>query len=156
MSSLRRLVAASNGGVTPSSRFLSCPWPQPLQLSTTSRLSLKIPAKLSTWILLGLTGNGSWSSSYSLSMEHTKTPLPILACTSVVASVWWLLSHCLAMGVFTEPFPSNGCLYWLHNFGCQQTYHISPSLRLFILSSLQAYHHFFLSEGMCLWLVYLS
>jgi hypothetical protein len=29
----------------------------------------------------------------------------------------------LARGVFAEPFPSNGYLYWLHNSGFQQTYH---------------------------------
>jgi hypothetical protein len=29
--------------------------------------------------------------------------------------------HCLATGVFTEPFPSNDCLCWLHKSGFQQT-----------------------------------
>jgi hypothetical protein len=28
-------------------------------------------------------------------------------------------------GLFTEPFPSNGCLGWLHNSGFQQTCHNS-------------------------------
>jgi hypothetical protein len=30
-------------------------------------------------------------------------------CMSVVAMMWRLLSHCLAMGVFIKLFPSNGC-----------------------------------------------
>jgi hypothetical protein len=34
---------------------------------------------------------------------------------SLMRIMWRLLSHCLATGVFTEPFPSNGCLCWLHN-----------------------------------------
>jgi hypothetical protein len=34
-----------------------------------------------------------------------------------------LLSHCLATGVFAEPFPSNGCLCWLHSSGFQHTFH---------------------------------
>jgi hypothetical protein len=34
-----------------------------------------------------------------------------------------LLSHCLATAVFLEPFPSNGCLCWLHNSSFQQICH---------------------------------
>jgi hypothetical protein len=34
--------------------------------------------------------------------------------------------------VYTESFPSNGFLCWLHNSGFQQTAHFAPSLRLFV------------------------
>jgi hypothetical protein len=39
-----------------------------------------------------------------------KTPLPtalLLLDTRVVAIIWWLLSHCLATGMFAEPFSSS-------------------------------------------------
>jgi hypothetical protein len=45
--------------------------------------------------------------------------------SSVVAAIaWWLTSHCLAMDVFTELFTSNGCPWWLHNSGFQETCYI--------------------------------
>jgi hypothetical protein len=47
----------------------------------------------------------------------------VVTCVSGVVFTWLLLSHCLATGVFTEPFPSSGCLSWLHNSGFQQTCH---------------------------------
>jgi hypothetical protein len=42
---------------------------------------------------------------------------------SVAAFTLRLLSHCLAMAVFTEPFPINRCLRWLNNSGFQHTFH---------------------------------
>jgi hypothetical protein len=59
-------------------------------------------------------------------MDQRENPLPagyIVACVFVAAITWRLLSHCLATGAFTEPFPSNRCLCWLHNCGFQQTCH---------------------------------
>lgn len=43
---------------------------------------------------------------------------------SDAAIKWRLLNHCLVTDVFTEPFPSYGCLWWLSNSGFQQTCHI--------------------------------
>jgi hypothetical protein len=42
-------------------------------------------------------------------------------------------------------------LLWLHNSCFEQICHISPSLVLLVPRSLQAYRHFFFSEGMCVW-----
>jgi hypothetical protein len=50
----------------------------------------------------------------------------------------------------------NGRLCWLNYFGFQQTWHIAPSLRLLVPSSLQAYRHFLFSERTRLWLTYSS
>jgi hypothetical protein len=65
---------------------------------------------------LRLSGNGSWSSLYSLGMDRTENIASnissIVACVFVAAFTWRLLSLCLATGVFTEPFPSNGCHSW--------------------------------------------
>jgi hypothetical protein len=36
---------------------------------------------------------------------------------------WYFLGHCLAMGMFARPFPSECCLCWSHNSGFQQTRH---------------------------------
>jgi hypothetical protein len=47
-----------------------------------------------------------------------------------------LLRAYACAGMFTESLPSNG-----------YTRHIAPSLRIFIPNSLQAYRHFFFSEG---------
>jgi hypothetical protein len=49
-------------------------------------------------------------------------------------SVFIVLPH-----VITVLFPKNGFLCWLHNPGFQWTCHIIPFLRLFVLSSLEAY-----------------
>jgi hypothetical protein len=57
-----------------------------------------------------------------------------VAYTSMAMVMWCLPSHCLAMGVslghcslgmdvFEEPFHSNGCLFWFHVSGIQQTCH---------------------------------
>jgi hypothetical protein len=81
-------------------------------------------SRLSTRTLPGLTGNGSWSSLYSLGTENTAFhSSSTVACVSVVAFTRRLLSHCLATSVSTEPFLSNSCLCWLHNSGFQQTCH---------------------------------
>jgi hypothetical protein len=61
-----------------------------------------------------LTRNGSWSSVYSSGTDRTENASSITACMSVAAITWWLLSHCLATGMFAKPFHNNGCLCWLH------------------------------------------
>jgi hypothetical protein len=43
---------------------------------------------------------------------------------SMAAVTWHLLSHCLAMGVFAEPYSSNSWLCYLHNSGFQQRCHM--------------------------------
>jgi hypothetical protein len=57
---------------------------------------------------------GSWSSLYNLDTDCTENTASNIsstaACVSVAVITWRLLSHCLEIGVFTEPFPSNGCL----------------------------------------------
>jgi hypothetical protein len=71
--------------------------------------------------------NGCWSSLYSLGTdltEDTASNSPsLVACLSVSAITWRLLSHCLSTDVFTKPFPSNGCLYCLQNYCFQQICH---------------------------------
>jgi hypothetical protein len=87
----------------------------------------QLPFRFLTHTLLTLTGNGSWSSLYSLRMDCTENTASnrssVVACVSVVVFSWWLLSHCLARGVFMEPCPINSCLCWLHSTGFQQTCH---------------------------------
>jgi hypothetical protein len=63
--------------------------------------------------------NSSWPLC-SLLTDHTgKTSSNgfIVACVSVTVIAWQLLGRCLAIGVFSEPFPSNGSLlvsqFWL-------------------------------------------
>jgi hypothetical protein len=48
----------------------------------------------------------------------------VVAFISMAAVTWHLLSHCLATGMFAEPFSSNSCLCYLHNSGFQQRCHI--------------------------------
>lgn len=47
----------------------------------------------------------------------------ITAGVSVAAITWWILSHCLVIGLFAEPFSSNGCLWWFLNSDFQQISH---------------------------------
>jgi hypothetical protein len=66
-----------------------------------------------------LSGNGSWSSLYSLATDSTENTVSnnssTDACVSVEVITWRLFSHGLEMGVFTEPFPKDGCFFWLHS-----------------------------------------
>jgi hypothetical protein len=67
----------------------------------------------------------------------TSNSSSIVACMSLTAFTWQLLSHCLATVVFTESFPSNGYLCGLHNSGFQHTCHNindSPLVSLTALS----------------------
>jgi hypothetical protein len=61
--------------------------------------------------------NDIWSVLYSLGTDRTgnaaSNSSSIVACVSLLAIRWRLLSYCLTTGVFTEPFPSNSCLWWL-------------------------------------------
>jgi hypothetical protein len=58
-----------------------------------------------------LSRSGSWSSLYSLDTNRTENiasnSSSVVACVSVAVITRWLLSHRLATGVFTEPFPNN-------------------------------------------------
>jgi hypothetical protein len=104
------LVAASNGEHSFSFGFPNCPWPQLLQLPTDCLQTISRP-----------THNGSWSSLYSLGMNLTENTasnsISTIAHVSIAAITWWLLSHCLATGMFTELFPNNWFLlvsqFWL-------------------------------------------
>jgi hypothetical protein len=54
--------------------------------------------------------------------QKTWPPTALLLLLACVAAITWrLMSKCLTMGVLTEPFRTNGCLFWLHTFGFQQT-----------------------------------
>jgi hypothetical protein len=53
--------------------------------------------------------------------------------------------------VFTKSLSSNSHLFWLQYSGCQALCDIVSSLRLLMPCSLQAYCHFSLSKGACLW-----
>jgi hypothetical protein len=74
-----------------------------------------------------LTGDGSWASLYSLGTDRTENSASnsscIVACVSVATITRRLQSHCLATGVFTEPFRGNGYFCWLHHSCFQQTCH---------------------------------
>jgi hypothetical protein len=83
-------------------------------------------SQLTACRLSRLTGNGSWSSFYSLGTDRTENTASngsSIASLSVPAITWQLLSHCLATGMFAEPFPSNGCLWWPYNSDFRQTCH---------------------------------
>jgi hypothetical protein len=83
--------------------------------------------RLHRGILHALSHNGSWPLLYSLGTDHIENTASnnssVVAYVTVAAVTWHEPSHCLATGVFAEPFPSNGCLWWLHNPGFQQTCH---------------------------------
>jgi hypothetical protein len=63
-----------------------------------------------------------------------------------------LLAYLLPRKPFTKPLPSNVRLQYS---SLQASCQIAPSLRLFVVNGLQAYHHFFFSEGcacnVCAW-----
>jgi hypothetical protein len=84
-----------------------------------------------------------WSSLYNLGMDRIEPRhfQQFLHCCI-------LMVHCCG-NVFTAPLPSSGRLL-LNYSRFQPSCHIASSLRLLVLSSLQAYRHFF-SEGTCLW-----
>jgi hypothetical protein len=57
-----------------------------------------------------------------------------------------IVGHC-RRNMFAKQLPSNGRLFWLRYSGFQASCHIASPLSLFIPNVLQAYHHFFFSEG---------
>jgi hypothetical protein len=103
------------------------------------RLSLSsLFCRLSTQTVFELTGNRSVrvrvtlrltvTGPHSITLARTAQIKPlatahIVACLSVGVFSRRLLSHCLVTGVFTESFPSNDCLCWLHNSGFQRNSH---------------------------------
>jgi hypothetical protein len=58
---------------------------------------------------------------YSLGTDRTENitsnSASIFAYVSVAAVTWCSPGHCLTIGVFTEAYPRNWCLYWLSNSG---------------------------------------
>jgi hypothetical protein len=54
-------------------------------------------------------------------MENTASIALLLLRDITAVAEMRSLCHCLATGLFTEPFPSSGCPFWLHNSGFQQT-----------------------------------
>jgi hypothetical protein len=76
---------------------------------TARRVTVKVFNPASRWVT-GLSLNVSWSLSWSLARTTQKTPLSITPpslCVSLAVITWWLLNHCLAIGMFAELFPSN-------------------------------------------------
>jgi hypothetical protein len=105
----------------PSSGSPNCPRPE---LPASATVNWLCACRLSLSLLFsGLFESDSirtnWYYLYSLGMDRTENTNSNNSYI-VAAFTWWLLSHCLATGVFTEPFLSNGCLCWLHNSVFQQ------------------------------------
>jgi hypothetical protein len=112
----RRLVAASPTNVP----FVYFP---DLSTASATTISTGLPADsslnspLDSGLGLYLDSTGSSSSLYTIgtdrreSTHHHKSSY--VEYLYVEAFTWRLLCHCLAM-VFTEPFPSNCCLYYFH------------------------------------------
>jgi hypothetical protein len=112
----RCLVAASYDGHFPSTGFPKCPRSQlPALLTTGSSLD-------STLYNLDPDSTGLKDNDKTENTAYNSSP--IVAFVSDAAITWRLLSHCLITDVITEPFPSYGCLCWLHNSVFQQTCHI--------------------------------
>jgi hypothetical protein len=65
-----------------------------------------------------------WRSCSGHTENTANNSSSIDASVRLAAIMWRLLSHCLATGLIAEPFPSNGCLFLLHNSGFRQTSHI--------------------------------
>jgi superfamily II DNA helicase RecQ len=55
--------------------------------------------------------------------KHRLRGSSVMVSSLVAAGTMYCASRWLAMDVFTEPFPSNGCLCWFYNSGFQQTCH---------------------------------
>jgi hypothetical protein len=71
---------------------------------------------------LHLTANHGFQFSRYITGDDPiqNTDSTVGVCASAVFT-WQLLSHCLWMGVYAETFPSNGCLWQLHNSGFHHT-----------------------------------
>jgi hypothetical protein len=97
----------------------------PLTHQPTHSISHQTPTLLTA--VWRLSSNGSWRSLYCLSTDRIgdTSPKQFFYCsyrtdraentTSQLLQCCVLRICCLATGVFAEPFPSNGCLYWLHS-----------------------------------------
>jgi hypothetical protein len=60
-----------------------------------------------------------------IAQKTPPNPVPLLLRAPLLPrqpTATWRTSYCLAMDMFTEPFPSNACLCWIHNSGFQQAY----------------------------------
>jgi hypothetical protein len=68
--------------------------------------------------------------------------LIIVVSRLVAAGTMYCGSPCLAVDVFTQPFPGNGCLCWFYNFGFQQTCYNIELLIVFL--SLMFYRRSFI------------
>jgi hypothetical protein len=128
--SLRCLVAASNGERSSSLGFASSHGS--VHLTPNSYSS---DCRLRT---LSLSANSSWSALYSLCTGPTKKTLPTVLLSlhdvaigtdrventvSQLPHCCFLRSCCVGRGMFAEPFPSSGCLCWLHT-SCREQYAI--------------------------------
>jgi hypothetical protein len=68
------------------------------------------------------------SSSFDASRSYRTERVKNIACQSFHCYI--LIICCLATGVFAEPFPSNGCLCWLHSSCLKQIcYNMYMTLR---------------------------
>jgi hypothetical protein len=129
----RIYIAQEQGGlvIPPSTRFFFS------LLPTTRRTTVEVfdPASARD----SFSHNRSFSLLYSIDTDRIGNTSPnssIAASRSYcrarvekVASqlLYWCLLRicCLATDVFTEPFPSNGCLYWLHSSCLEKICHNS-------------------------------
>jgi hypothetical protein len=67
-------------------------------------------------VLIALSPSNGWHL-VTLRCEAWRVPLLRASAATVT---WRPLSHCLAADIFTQPFPSDDRLFWLHNSGSQQ------------------------------------
>jgi hypothetical protein len=145
---------ASNDGHSPSSGFPNCPRGSAISLSQQQLTTIELqqssdcsPTNSLHSTILNCTAFTDSTRSNDIAVEqiHTKTlvSMMLVACrplpSNSSSSVPYLWSCYVAMAVVTfvsSSLPSNGSMW-----------HVAPSLRLFVLNSLQVYHHFFFSEG---------
>jgi hypothetical protein len=99
-------------------RLVNENWQGKLKYSEESSLSVTLSTTNPTWLSLG------WKPGPRGSRVRTENTASnsssIVVWVSVVAITGWSLP---SLGVFTELFPSNGCLCWLHSSRFQQTCH---------------------------------
>jgi hypothetical protein len=118
----------------PISEFPNCPQPQ-------------VPAAtLSTDCMPQISHNGSWSSLYSLGMDCTKTPLPIVllfwhSCLLRPSSDGYRATR------VCEWSSGNGCLCWLRNSDFKQTCsNTHPHTRVYTHQLHKDQHNFFVPK----------
>jgi hypothetical protein len=131
-------VVAFNGGRSPSSGFLNCPWLQlPASHSNSSQLN---PSAYLTYRLLFKTQP---NSLYGPTTDCRENTVPLLQCNCCLAMAWHF--HCCVSShrhglhrrhhscVVYRLLHSNGWLLWLHNSCSEQICHNIYNFRASLL-----------------------